>query len=160
MDLSQVGMFGSSLGGATAAQAMLEDRRIRAGVNMDGTFFGNVVTAGLNRPFLLMGSDPEASESEADETWDQIWGRLRSPRYWLQLDGSGHLSFTDFQVLLAQVGTSPEDMRPLLGTIDGQRSIAVQRAYIQAFFDRHLRNRDGRLLSGPSARYPEMRFLP
>jgi hypothetical protein len=31
---------------------------------------------------------------------------------------------------------------------------------VRAFFDKHLRHRGGRLLNGPSARYPEMRFLP
>jgi alpha-beta hydrolase superfamily lysophospholipase len=37
LNLSVVGMFGHSLGGATAAEAMFEDRRIKAGVNLDGT---------------------------------------------------------------------------------------------------------------------------
>jgi predicted dienelactone hydrolase len=40
IDPARVGMFGHSLGGAAAAQAMYEDRRIRAGVNLDGTMFG------------------------------------------------------------------------------------------------------------------------
>lgn len=66
-----------------------------------------------------------------------MWGQLRGPRYWVQLDGSRHLSFTDFQVLLPQLGP-----------------------YLLAFFDRHLRHRSARLLDGPSRRYPEIRFLP
>lgn len=61
-----------------------------------------------------------------------MWGQLRGPRYWVQLDGSRHLSFTDFQVLLPQLGP-----------------------YLLAFFDRHLRHRSARLLDGPSRRYPE-----
>src|SRR3954463_10414679 len=47
LDLSTVGMFGHSLGGATAAEAMFEDPRIKAGVNLDGGLIGPVVTAGL-----------------------------------------------------------------------------------------------------------------
>lgn len=156
LDLSRIGMFGSSLGGATAAQAMLEDRRIKAGLNLDGSFLGSVLSAGLDRPFLLMSSDPHGEE--ADETWDQLWGNLRGPRHWLELDESGHLSFTDFQVLLPQIGVPAEESAPLIGTIDPQRSVLVQRAYVRAFFDRYLCHRDGRLLTGPSARYPEMSF--
>jgi predicted dienelactone hydrolase len=52
--LSRVGRFGHSLGGATAAQAMFEDRRIDAGINLDGTPSGPVVNAGLDRPFMLV----------------------------------------------------------------------------------------------------------
>ena len=43
--MSSVAMFGHSLGGATAAAAMLEDQRITAGVNLDGSLVGPVVNA-------------------------------------------------------------------------------------------------------------------
>ncbi|MET0419265.1 MAG: hydrolase [Actinoplanes sp.] len=158
LDLSRVGMFGHSLGGAAAADTMRADRRIRAGVNLDGTFFGRVTTTGLDRPFLMLGA--EQDPADPDETWDRVWTRLRGPRHWLEIANTGHLSFSDYQVLLPQVGTPAEDREPLIGSIDGERSVAVQRAYLRAFFDRHLRHRDGRLLDGPSARYPEMLFLP
>ena len=158
MDLSRIGMFGVSLGGATAAETMRRDRRVLAGLNLDGTFMGRVLTTGLNRPFLMMGADP--GDDGQDETWTRMWGQLRGPRYWVQLDGSRHLSFTDFQVLLPQLGLPPEDIEPTIGTIDGRRSVTVQRAYLLAFFDRHLRHRPAPLLDGPSRRYPEIRFLP
>ena len=54
-------MFGHSLGGATAAAAMLEDQRIKAGVNLDGTLFGPVVNAGLDRPFMLVAAQATAA---------------------------------------------------------------------------------------------------
>ncbi|MFG1607675.1 alpha/beta hydrolase family protein [Actinoplanes sp. NPDC049265] len=158
LDLSRVGMFGVSLGGATAAETMRRDRRVRAGADLDGTFFGPVLRTGLDRPFLMMGADYEGDEQ--DDTWTAFWGRLRGPRHWVQLDDARHLSFTDFQVLLPQTGAPPEEITPIVGSINGPRSVAVQRAYLRAFFDRHLRHRPGRLLDGPSARYPEMRFLP
>jgi predicted dienelactone hydrolase len=158
LDLSRVGMFGSSMGGAGAAETMLVDRRVRAGLNLDGTFFGRALEAGLDRPFLMMGAEPQ--DGEQDETWSRMWSRLRGPRYWIELDNAGHLSFTDFQVLLPQLGTPAQESEPLIGSIDGQRSVAVQRPYVRAFFDQHLRHRGGRLLAGPSKRYPEMRFRP
>jgi dienelactone hydrolase len=157
MDLSRVAMFGHSLGGATAAETMYEDPRVKAGLNMDGSVWGPVVAGGLDRPFLLMSSQGHGTD---DETWTSLWAHLRGPRHWLQLDGSGHMSFTDYQVLLPQAGVPPEAMVPAFGTIDGKRAIAVQRAYVLAFFDRYLRHRDGKLLAGPSPRYSEMRFMP
>ncbi|MEU4625119.1 hydrolase [Actinoplanes sp. NPDC023801] len=156
MDLSRVGMFGHSMGGAAAAGTMLADRRIRAGLNLDGSFAGPVLEAGLDRPFLLLGS--ESHDGEQDETWTRMWDNLRGKRYRMELDGSAHLSFSDFQVLLPQLGLPPDQVEPAVGTIDGPRSVAIQRAYVRAFFDRHLRHRDGRLLDRPSPRYPEIRF--
>ncbi|GAA3219517.1 lipase [Dactylosporangium siamense] len=158
MDLRRTGMIGHSLGGATAAQTMLEDRRVTAGANLDGAMSGSVLTAGLDRPFLLVGS--EGHDRAGDDTWAAFWSVLRGPRLELQLRRSGHLSFTDYQVLLPQAGIPPEDLADAFGTIDGPRSVQVQRAYLLAFADRHLGGRRGTLLSGPSAAYPEMRFLP
>ncbi|MBB5867732.1 dienelactone hydrolase [Allocatelliglobosispora scoriae] len=157
MDLSKVAMFGHSLGGATAAQVMYEDRRVRAGINMDGSVSGTVVAAGLDRPFLLLGSDQH--DSADDESWTELWSHLRGPRRELQLDESGHMSFTDYQVLLPQAGVPAADLIPAYGTIDGARSVTVQRAYVLAFIDRYLRRSGGQLLDRPSPRFPEMRFV-
>ncbi|SDT22302.1 Alpha/beta hydrolase family protein [Actinoplanes derwentensis] len=156
MDLSRIGMFGHSMGGATAAATMLVDRRIRAGLNLDGSFTGPVIEAGLNRPFLMLGSDTHGDEQ--DETWTRTWAKLRGPRYWLELTGSAHLSFSDYQVLFHQIGLPADQIEQTVGSIDGDRSVAIQRAYVRAFFDRHLRGRPGTLLNGPSPRYPEISF--
>ena len=40
LDPRRVGMAGHSLGGAAAAEVMLADRRLDAGVNYDGMYFG------------------------------------------------------------------------------------------------------------------------
>lgn len=160
LDLSRVAMFGHSLGGAAAAETMYEDPRVKAGLNMDGSVSGPVVAAGLDRPFLLLGSQAHGEDEDEDETWPALWAHLRGPRHWLELGGSGHMSFTDLQVLYPQAGVPPEAMEPAFGTIEGNRAIAVQRAYVRAFFDRYLCHGNGKLLAGPSRRYPEMRFLP
>jgi hypothetical protein len=47
-----------------------------------------------------------------------------------------------------------------IGTIDADRAITAQRAYLGAFFDLHLRHHDNHLLSKPSPRYPEIEFVP
>jgi predicted dienelactone hydrolase len=162
LKLSRVGMFGHSLGGATAAQAMFEDRRIDAGINLDGTLFGPVVNAGLDRPFMLVGSQEHGRDN--DPTWAQFWANLRGWRLNLRLAGSAHNSFIDVQVLLPQAAGAlnlpPDAVRELIGTIDPQRSVANQRAYVTAFFDLHLRHRDNHLLDHPSPRFPEMQFVP
>jgi predicted dienelactone hydrolase len=62
LDLNRIGMFGVSGGGFTAAQAMYEDPRIKAGIDIDGTLeytqnptgkhLSPVAAHGLNRPFM------------------------------------------------------------------------------------------------------------
>lgn len=157
-DLHRVGMFGHSLGGATAAEVMYEDPRVIAGVNMDGTVSGQVVSSGLDRPFLLLGSTRDTGDGD-DDNWAALWSHLRGPRRQLELVGSGHMSFTDYQILLPQAGVPADALVPALGTIDPARSVAVQRAYLVSFFDRYLLRRDDGLLTRPSRCYPEMRFV-
>ncbi|WP_283135856.1 alpha/beta hydrolase family protein [Rhizohabitans arisaemae] len=160
LDLSRAGMFGHSLGGATAAAAMHADPRVKAGANLDGSVFGPVLRDGLNRPFLQVGSSEHRRDN--DPSWAALWPRLRDWRLELRLDGSGHNSFTDMQVLLRQhpLGTPAAQIDEMIGTIDGPRSMVIQRRYLRAFFDRHLRGRPAPLLDGPSPRWPEMRFIP
>jgi hypothetical protein len=80
----------------------------------------------------------------------------------LTLRGSAHGSFGDLQVGGPQIarglGLPPATFQPLTGTIDPDRSIAAQRAYIASFFDLHLRGRDNHLLDGPSTAFPEIEF--
>jgi dienelactone hydrolase len=58
LDLTRVGMFGHSMGGFTTAEAMINETRIDAGANLDGSLdpgSGQAATVGVTRPFLLMG---------------------------------------------------------------------------------------------------------
>jgi len=162
MRLSSVGMFGHSLGGAAAAAAMFQDPRITAGVNLDGTMYGPVVNAGLDRPFMLIAAQDHGRDN--DETWDKFWANMLGWRLNLQLTGSGHNSFTDFQVMVPQAAgvlhLPPDAVQALVGTINPDRSIINQRAYLTAFFDLHLRGCHSHLLDQPSRRFPEMQFRP
>ena len=49
LDLTRVGVFGHSLGGATAAQFCHDDSRCKAGIDVDGQPFGSVVQASLHQ---------------------------------------------------------------------------------------------------------------
>jgi dienelactone hydrolase len=162
MNLDEVGMLGMSLGGATAAATMLDDPRIKAGINLDGTLYGPVVTAGLRRPFLLLSN---ATHNRGDDpSWAQFWNASTGWKRDFQLLGSTHASYFDAEVLFPQVasaiGVPPVQLDAALGTIDPARAITVESTYVDAFFDRHLRHHREHLLDGPSPRFPEMVFVP
>ncbi|WP_380281769.1 alpha/beta hydrolase family protein [Kitasatospora purpeofusca] len=160
VDASRVGAAGHSLGGAAALEAMREDPRIKAAANLDGTIW---IPAGddTGRPALLFSAGVGASP-EATQNWEDNWKRFTGPRYWVDLPTAGHLSFSDNHWLVDNLGLRdqlpPEAYRENFGTVDGNRALAATRAYLGAFFDRHLLGRPAPLLDRPSPRFPEVRF--
>jgi predicted dienelactone hydrolase len=162
LDLSRVGMFGWSDGGATTAAAMREDPRIIAGVSLDGSFYGSVPTDGLDRPFLLFSS--ENHNRDNDPSWATFWAHLRGWKLDLKLLGAHHSSFSDGEFLLPQaasaLGIPASVVTQSIGTLEPDRAATIERAYLSAFFDQHLRHQERRLLTGPSPRYPEVQFVP
>jgi predicted dienelactone hydrolase len=139
-----IGMAGHSAGGASAVAAMQADPRIRAGVNMDGSFL--VKPSGLRRPFLMLGRDGR-HEPGGDVTWDEAWDGLGGGRRWLTFTGAGHNSFTDLPMLGDQIGIGIGF--PDSGTMAGARGVWLTREYVAAFADRHLRGRSRPILDRP-----------
>jgi dienelactone hydrolase len=58
LDLSCVGIFGHSFGGATAAAAVERDPRFRAGINLDGSDFSTTSGEKIGERFLWLCSEP------------------------------------------------------------------------------------------------------
>ncbi|HTJ36630.1 MAG TPA: acetylhydrolase [Dactylosporangium sp.] len=160
VDPRRVGMFGWSKGATATALVMLADRRVRAGLSLDGPMQPEITTD-LDRPFMLMTAEFTRA---AEPSVAQLWSHLKGWRRNIQADGAVHRSYVDLQALMPQlaavVGMSDEELRQWIGTLDPGRAVAIQRAYPLAFFDRHLRGRPARLLDGPSPAFPEVRFIP
>ncbi|WP_280394901.1 alpha/beta hydrolase family protein [Nocardia brasiliensis] len=149
IDTDRIGMAGHSLGGAAAAAAMAADPRVRAGANMDGSFFDDTSAPGVgDRPFLLFGTDAETRPGGQDSSWDRAWTALRGWKRWLTVVGADHNSFLDTPALL-----SAEDAPAL----PGHRAVEITRAYVAAFFDQQLRALPQPLLDGADPAFPEIR---
>lgn len=148
IDPRRIAMAGHSIGGASALTAMLADRRIDAGANLDGTFF-----PALDRPFrrpFLMISNPDHGPG-TDLSWTSTWHHLTGWKRWLSVTDTTHSSFTDLAPLADQVGQP-------IQTLPGERASQITRTYLTAFLDLHLRGHRQPLLDKPSARYPEVLF--
>jgi predicted dienelactone hydrolase len=162
LDLSRVGMLGWSLGGAASAQAMHDDPRIKAAVNMDGRFWGPLAREGVSRPFLLLTGSEHTGQN--DPALAPFLKASTGPKLHLALAGSQHATFTDAEELepeLAQaLGLTPAEVAADLGTISPETAVTDERAYIRAFFGKYLRHRDNHLLDGPSPRFPDISFEP
>ena len=173
LDLTRIGILGGSLGGAAAAELCRVDRRCRAGVNMDGLFWGEAAETGVPVPFLLLMSEHrpcaevaqlenvtvaqcEAVEALFAESWQTVRDTAQLGS-WLIIEGSRHGSYSDAPFLPA----GAEILRALVGgaTIKPDRMWRVTSDLLLAFFNRHLHGTPAPLLTGPSAEYPEVQFV-
>jgi pimeloyl-ACP methyl ester carboxylesterase len=151
IDAQRIAMIGHSIGGASTAPAMLADRRIDAGVMLDGAYYTPVTK--LDRPFLQVGEPSHIPGGTADPSWDTAWPGMTGWKRWLTIDKGDHNTFTD-QLLLTQQAGIPLpglDLDPLYG-------IRLTESYLTAFVDQHLRGIPQPLLNGPSRCFPEMHF--
>ena len=130
LDLTRIGSFGHSFGGATALEVCRIDTRCRAAVNMDGGLYGDLVTQPAMRPLLLMSSADSSQYTDTVEKWTRMVEKANAAAYWLELPNSNHFSFTITQLLSPFLVPKNFDPRAGLHTID---------KYLLAFFDLHLR---------------------
>ncbi|KAF7181002.1 hypothetical protein CNMCM7691_000131 [Aspergillus felis] len=157
LDTSKVGIYGHSLGGATAAEAMLSDSRLKGGINLDGTFFGSVINRGLDKPFMIMAH--EGKNLTTDVTWGALWPKLRGIRRRFMLSGSTHGTFTDLAQAADIIGLReefPTQAAALLGSIEGVRALQVIATYTSRFFDFVLKGKKVELLDMSSMEFPEV----
>ncbi|MFK4599225.1 alpha/beta hydrolase family protein [Streptomyces pristinaespiralis] len=156
IDSRRIGAAGHSIGGASAATLMAQDRRVRAGVNLDGNFFARLPETGLDaRPFMMMGPAADHDPDDTKSDWQEAWARLDGWKRWLTVSGAEHFSFTDLLFLAEQLGLT-DPAAPL----SAERAWQHTRDYTAAFFDMHLRGMSRPLLDGPVPDRPEVEFQP
>ncbi|QOS81191.1 prolyl oligopeptidase family serine peptidase [Paenibacillus sp. JNUCC31] len=163
LDLDRVGIFGHSYGGATTTEALAQDDRFKAGLSLEGGFWGTVSTTAMKQPFMYIMSggtakslDPNATSKdkvfypEFEPDLDRVMTSSLNDTYYLTVDGFFHQSFTDISLISPQLfakGMTPE------------HNVDITRSYTLAFFDRYLKGEEEQpLLEGPSARFPEATY--
>ncbi|WP_047872248.1 acetylhydrolase [Nocardiopsis sp. RV163] len=180
LDLDAVGMFGHSAGGLTTAEVMLEDDRVDAGLNLDGTIgyhVGDEVWSeanlrGADRPFALLtagraGAGLEPHHSGYSAGFRTFVDASSVDVLELYMAEGEHFSYTDHQWILPDVDEAlrpgnrawPDLVEGAIGTVDPEESVRAQRAYVTAFFDAHLRGQREPILDGPSPDLPAMEFV-
>ncbi len=167
LDLKHVGVFGHSLGGATALQFCHDDPRCQAGIDVDGAPFGSALADGIKQPFMFILSDHsgESTNAQTPDAIRQAGANIRSiyerlpndRRLEITIRGGNHFMFSDNALL-----KSPLLMRVLRAVgmvhLDGRRQLAITSHYLSAFFDVYLQAAPAaELKSQPD--YPEIEPL-
>jgi dienelactone hydrolase len=163
LDLQRVGVFGHSLGGATALQFCHDDSRCKASIDVDGAPLGTVIREGVTQPFMFLmsdhGTEPEAETGPVQAKIRSIYDRLPADRRFEILTRGGyHYGFSDGAVLKSHIVLGTLRMLGILG-IDGRRQLAVTSHYVHSFFDVYLNGPSGAPLKISSPLYPEIQVL-
>ncbi|WP_019913403.1 alpha/beta hydrolase family protein [Paenibacillus sp. HW567] len=162
LDLDRVGIFGHSYGGATTAEALAQDKRFKAGVSLEGGFWGKVAHTGLEQPFMYMMTggtaqslDPAATKKdkvfyeEFAPDLESAMTNSTGDTYYLTVEHFIHQSFTEIALLSPSLFAKD---------IDPVHNIDITRSYVRAFFDQYLKGEPQNLLDGPSPDFPEVKF--
>ncbi len=174
LDLTRIGAYGHSAGGITSADVMDVDRRVKAGIDMDGTLaYGYpdpadspTVAHGTERPFLLMGAGGTGPEGgpqthRTEPSWGLFWDHSSGWKRDLNVPRGQHYTFIDHQALIPWFQrfftVPPELLATTIGTVDPERIQRSLRTYIPAFFDQHLRGRPSAWHNSP--RHPDVTFI-
>lgn len=146
IDLEHIGLFGHSLGGATAAQIGRDDEDIDAVIVLDGTMLGEVIgfkngeelinDAPYPKPLLNFYSESHYSEEFADFHYaNRVAQENALDAYQVVIKGTEHMNFTDLPIvspfLAGLLGT---------GTVDPMECTETINQIVLEFFDHYLKS--------------------
>jgi pimeloyl-ACP methyl ester carboxylesterase len=150
LDLARIGVLGHSMGGVTAGQFCVEDRRCRAGLNLDGIpQYGTMIDTTMPVPFLMVYSERPGRLGASDP----IYRRAAAPYIRVDVAGTRHLDFSDMTFW-----GGPLRDKSILGTIAPARVTEITRAIVRQYFDQELRGLVSPLLTGRT-KLPEVNIV-
>jgi pimeloyl-ACP methyl ester carboxylesterase len=164
LDMSRVGVFGHSLGGAVAAQFCHDDSRCKAGIDIDGAPHGSVVQNGLAQPFMFLlsdhGDETDSASVQIKREIQSIYERIPPDRRLrVAIRGAFHYTFSDDGALLKS--SFLHGVLRMVGKlgIGARRQLAVTTYCVHTFFDHYLKGTSSSRLSIASPLYPEIQVL-
>lgn len=132
IDTSKVGVFGHSQGGSAIGQALIDNPKITAGINIDGVQWGEMVDTSLNKPFLLLSSDWPDDHPDFNEI---AYYNSNSENFYLaEIKNSGHSNFMDIPFMIKI---------PVLneaGEINPKKATRITSDLVVGFFNKYLNN--------------------
>jgi dienelactone hydrolase len=165
LDMTRVGIFGHSFGGAQAAQFCSLDSRCKAGIDVDGSLHGSVIQAGIHKPFMFLlsgqgdfSSDAEIRQIQADI--QSVYDRLPTDeRLRISIRGANHFLFSDAGALLkSHIVLRTLRAFGVVG-IDSRRQLAVTVYCVHSFFDAYFKGANVLPPKIASPLYPEIQVL-
>jgi hypothetical protein len=154
-DLSRIGMYGHSFGGANTAVCCFEDARFRAGLTLDGVFYPQFIPGNILVPFLFMFAEAHLAN---DSTIMYLWNHTTNDTFKMSILGSTHYAFTDVGVLLSHLIPLIPPKLLSFGSIAPKRMVNITRTYVTVFFEVSLKGEPIETLLNLSSQFDEVQF--
>jgi hypothetical protein len=153
MDVNRIGVMGYSKGGAAAGQYCLTaDDRCKAGVNLGGFMFADIVEKNLKKPFLFM-THIEPWAPDGIPIGELFFTRAENSAYMVAIRDALHGNFCDLTVAKKYIKAEG-----ILGPIDGEEFLKIMEYYVRAFFDKYVKGVPGAVIEDLSSTFPEVNF--
>ncbi len=120
-NFAKIGIMGHSVGGATAGQMAASSNLIKAGINLDGFQFGDLINKSIKIPFMFVSSN---NRRNSFIRYSTFMHNSETICYQAIIRGFSHGTFTDLALF-----------KP-----GGESDIKLQRELILTFFDIYLKN--------------------
>lgn len=134
-DLNKLAALGHSFGGSVVGQTLAYDNRFKAGINMDGAQWGNLIDTTFNIPFLALYADRDYNSFFTPNfyTYSQV---TKNELISIIVKNSGHANFGDLGYW------TPLHQFTETGIIEPNKMNKLTTDLILAFFEKHLDNKD------------------
>jgi len=134
LDCDRLGVLGMSMGGIATNEVCLSNRKVKAGVNIDGGIYGSLTDTVMNTPFMFLNSQRYLGYGGlfVSKSMDEC--------YSITIRNSDHYNFSDYALY-------PMKEQMLLGTIDAEIPIGIMNSAVVAFFDRYLNKAEAKALN-------------
>jgi predicted dienelactone hydrolase len=147
LDLTRVGVGGHSMGGVMAGQFCVEDRRCKAGLNLDGIpQYGTMIDAKFPASFLMVYSGRPGRAGASDI----VYRRAASKYYRVDIKDTLHIDFSEMNLW-----GGPLRERGAFGKIPPERATQLTRLIVREFFEQAMLGRPSALLTG-TRQIPEL----
>ena len=175
LDLTQLGVFGHSLGGNAALEFCRIDDRCKVAVNLDGANWNKVGKVGLRKPAMIIAAEHPEFSLPCDQAvmakvfpsteWceeerllmSQGWKVVidnATPGYGLTIMGAKHINFADIQ--FAHL-SADSPFQIVMGSGKPERIWRITCDYLLAMFNTYLKcSTQTQLLDGSEKPYPEV----
>jgi dienelactone hydrolase len=138
IDMSKIGIVGHSMGGTTAALATKEERRILAGINLDGSTFPgmneDIRPVELHKPLLFVATEEHAADPGSR---GREYAGSESNTYYVVVPSSDHMSFTDGRLVESQFSSEPQSNSMSLES--SLLVVEATRSLVEEFFGKYLK---------------------
>ena len=154
-DLSRVGMYGHSFGGASTAVCCFEDARFKAGLTLEGVYYPSFLPGNITVPFLMMFAEARLTN---DSTVNYMWNHTKGDTARMTIAGSTHYAYTDVGVLLHHLVPLIPPKILGFGSIPPKRMVNITKTFTTTFFEVYLKGAPVETLLDLPSQFEEVQF--